>query len=862
MNRFAATRRLVGASLSLAAIILVASTCGGEKSFTPPQPASISRSAGDTQTGTAGQMLPTPLEVKVVDGSGAPVSGVSVSWYVVSGGGSVTPATSITGSTGLAQTSWKLGRVAGANVVSASLPGSSLIPPINFTASATAAAPSALAFTVPPTTATAGGAMTPALQVTVQDSMGNTVTTATNNVTVAIGSNPAGGTLTGTASVAATSGVATFSNLSINKAGTGYTLTASASGLTGATSAPFAVNAGAAAKLAFTTPPSSVAAGAAISPAVAVTVQDALGNTVTGASNSVTVAIGTNPASGTLSGTSSVAAVSGVATFSTLSIDKAGTGYTLTAAASGLAGATSGTFNVAVGAASQLVWTQQPGNVVAGATMSPATLTVEDAHGNVVTSASGTVTLVLTTAGGATLTGGGAASVVNGVATFSGLSVDKAGSYTLTPATTVAGVTGLPASSGFTVSAGVATQIAVNAGNNQSAAGGTAVSVPPSVVAKDAFGNPVAGVSVTFGVASGGGTVVPTTPVTTNASGIAQVTSWTLGAAAGTNTLTATSTGLTGSPLTFTATGTAGAATQIAINAGNNQSATAGTAVSVAPSVIVRDANNNPVSGASVTFAVATGGGTVVPTTAVTTNASGIAQVTSWTLGTAAGSNTLTATSAGLTGSPVTLTATATAGAATQIAVNAGNAQSATVGTAVAVPPSVIVRDANNNPVSGASVTFAVASGGGTVVPTTAVTTNASGIAQVTSWTLGTTAGANSLTATSAGLTGSPLTFTATATAGAATQIAINAGSGQSATAGAAVAIPPSVIVRDAGNNPVSGVSVTFAVASGGGTVAPTSAVVTDAGGIAQVTSWTLGTSVGANTLTATSAGLTGSPVT
>ena len=84
---------------------------------------------------------------------------------------------------------------------------------------------------------------------------------------------------------------------------------------------------------------------------------------------------------------------------------------------------------------------------------------------------------------------------------------------------------------------------------------------------------------------------------------------WTLGTTAGTNTLTATSSGLTGSPLTFTATGTAGAATQIAINGGNNQTATIGTSVATAPSVIVRDALTNPVSGVSVTFAVETGGG-------------------------------------------------------------------------------------------------------------------------------------------------------------------------------------------------------------------------------------------------------------
>src|SRR5450759_3006489 len=128
------------------------------------------------------------------------------------------------------------------------------------------------------------------------------------------------------------------------------------------------------------------------------------------------------------------------------------------------------------------------------------------------------------------------------------------------------------------------------------------------------------------------------------------------------------------SPVTFTATAIAGAATQLAINAGNSQTATAGTAVATAPSLLVRDINNNPVSGVSVTFAVASGGGLATGGTA-TSNASGIATVGSWTLGPAVGTNTLTATSAGLAGSPLTFTATAIAGAATQLAINAGNTQ-------------------------------------------------------------------------------------------------------------------------------------------------------------------------------------------
>src|SRR5439155_482840 len=119
----------------------------------------------------------------------------------------------------------------------------------------------------------------------------------------------------------------------------------------------------------------------------------------------------------------------------------------------------------------------------------------------------------------------------------------------------------------------------------------------------------------------------------------------------------------------------------------------------------------------------------------------GIAAVTSWTLGTTAGTNTLTATSGTLTGSPVTFTATGTTGAASKIGREGGRKQAATAGTAVAVGPSVIVHDANGNPVAGVAVTFAVASGGGTVTPTTPVTTAANGIATVTSWTLGATAG-------------------------------------------------------------------------------------------------------------------------
>ena len=116
-----------------------------------------------------------------------------------------------------------------------------------------------LAFTVQPGTAAAGAAIAPAVQVAIQDASGSTVTTATTSVTVALGTKPSGASLFGTVTVVAVNGVATFSTLSVNDVGTGYTLTASASGLTGATSASFNVT-----PCAATTPATLLVCGAAV----------------------------------------------------------------------------------------------------------------------------------------------------------------------------------------------------------------------------------------------------------------------------------------------------------------------------------------------------------------------------------------------------------------------------------------------------------------------------------------------------------------------------------------------------------------------------------------------------------------------
>ncbi len=154
----------------------------------------------------------------------------------------------------------------------------------------------ALVFSVQPADATAGAAIIPrgggvqaALSTTVEivDENGDVVTDATNTVTMSIGNNAGGGALSGTTSVGAVNGIASFPDLAIDKVGTGYTLSASAQGLTGATSDPFDISPGPAAQLAFATQPADGTPRQNI--AMSVEIQDAFGNLVPGATNSVTI---------------------------------------------------------------------------------------------------------------------------------------------------------------------------------------------------------------------------------------------------------------------------------------------------------------------------------------------------------------------------------------------------------------------------------------------------------------------------------------------------------------------------------------------------------------------------------------------
>jgi hypothetical protein len=277
------------------------------------------------------------------------------------------------------------------------------------------------------------------------------------------------------------------------------------------------------------------------------------------------------------------------------------------------------------------------------------------------------------------------------------------------------------------------------------------VGATESVVVRvtDAQGRPMGDIAVAWSV-TGGGSVAP---AGTRTDGAGQASArWTFGTAPGTQALTASVQGLP--PLTFTAAVTAGPATSMVAAGQMPPSAVAGEAIAPAPSVVVRDAFGNPVAGVMVSFAVSAGGGNVSGGDGPT-DAGGLAAVGSWTLGTTAGENAVTATAAGL--APVVFTAVGAPGPPAVVVVAGGDEQSAPVGTSLAAPLAVLVLDQHQNPVPGTTVDFAVATGGGSLTGARQ-TTDDDGIAQLGGWILG-VVGPNRVTATVAGL--APIPFTA-----------------------------------------------------------------------------------------------------
>ena len=373
-------------------------------------------------------------------------------------------------------------------------------------------------------------------------------------------------------------------------------------------------------------PPSTVAANVPVAPAVQVAAQDTFGNAVTGYTGNVTLAIGTNPGGSTLGGASTAAAVAGVATFDDLTLNLPGTGYTLVASATGLAGATGAGFNVTGGVPTQLVVIQQPSDATGGATIAPAVaVEVRDANGNVVPTATNAVTLAFgANPGGGTLGGTTTRSAVAGVATFGNLTIDKVGAgYTLRAS---AGGLADAISAGFSIAAGAASRLAFTQQPSSVAAGAT-MSPPVAVTVQDAQGNVATAASGTVSLAltAPGGALLAGAGPATVSSGVATFSGLSVNKA-GTYTVTPTTTvaGVATLPASGSFAVTAGtvSAAQSAVAAAPLSIAAGGAGSTI--TVTARDANGNPVGGATVVLA-ATGTGNTLTQPVGTTNASGVA---------------------------------------------------------------------------------------------------------------------------------------------------------------------------------------------------------------------------------------------
>jgi hypothetical protein len=283
---------------------------------------------------------------------------------------------------------------------------------------------------------------------------------------------------------------------------------------------------------------------------------------------------------------------------------------------------------------------------------------------------------------------------------------------------------------------------------------------------------------------------------------------------------------------------------------GDGQTGTAGQPLADSLTVQVTDFEGNPVSGQRVAFVLGADvpGAEISPDTA-RTGSDGIAAAR-WVLGSTSGLQSVIARVVGLDQLAVTFEATVAAGGAARIEGVSGDGQSAPVGTSLSDSLVARVLDGSGNPVAGATVEWSAAQGS---VDPVSVVTGSDGRA-ATFRILGPTTGTQTTTATSAGLSGSPVTFTSTAGPGGADRLVKVSGDNQRAPAGSELSNPLVVRLVDGGGNGIPDRAVTWLVGVGGGSVSATTTN-TDGQGEATVR-WTLGSGAVTNTLNAVVSGV------
>jgi adhesin/invasin len=393
------------------------------------------------------------------------------------------------------------------------------------------------------------------------------------------------------------------------------------------------------------------------------------------------------------------------------------------------------------------------------------------------------------------------------------------------------------------VTAGTATQMTLVPPRTYEGIVGSPVTPSPSVQVKDAAGNPVAGVAVNF-TTDRDASVSPTA-VVSDEGGIAQVTSWTLGATANVQySLTATMPSSQVPPVVFTATARPGAAGRLQIVTQPASSAQSGAPLSTQPVIQVTDQNGNPApqGGVRVTATVASGSGDISNGVA-STDGSGRASFSGLTITGRVGTYTISFSAqglAGVTSSPITLAA----GPATRLAL-ISPAPTAQSRVPLSPQPVVQVQDASGNPVARAGLpVVAQLTGNARLDGTTTVTTDAAGSATFTDLTVTGAPGALTLGFSSPEVgTGASTPVTLPAP----TAIELSKPAPASAQVATSILAAPAWVLKDAAGRTVSDVPVTL-TASAGGTV--TGSLGSGEGGGVQVDNWTLGPTSGPQTLT------------
>src|ERR1019366_7903135 len=298
-------------------------------------------------------------------------------------------------------------------------------------------------------------------------------------------------------------------------------------------------------------------------------------------------------------------------------------------------------------------------------------------------------------------------------------------------------------------------------------------------------------------------------------------------------------------------------AAHLIAQSGNSQLGPVSQALPLPVTVKVTDNGGLAVIGATVTFSVRQGGGSVSTATTVS-GATGVAS-TVWTMGPQMGPQQLIAFLNGtivLDSTVFTATATGAGGGGggvtpAQIVLVSGNGQSGNVGAQLGANVVVKVVDASGVPVSGTTITWAVAAGnaGGSVSPISSLT-DGSGQAS-TIWLLGSKIGLQTLTAKSVTVPADTLQLIATANLGSSGAVLISSGNNQTGPTGSLLPSRLLAKVVDQNNNAVVSARVTWTIATGGGSLTQTAGSgITNALGVDSA-SWTLGFTVGTQTVTA-----------